>query len=345
MKRSTILMIIVLAVAILVPVIFIGVMTTKLPSVGDVVNKVFKSTDNSTYTYNMKITSTDRSTVPDCYVLVTTYSGAVDTLASVNFVDPAMGVDAVLEGDSIIVNLNNVSELTADGLCLTIELPEKSRLLIENSVPTTDVHIVAANIKALKINSLSDFLASATNFGAFLSSDTTHTGKMEFENCNVGALKMNGAQNSLGVTNSNVGALSISGTCNAIQMTGSSIGVCSWNKNNSDLAHIKDCSIVSKVDEEVVAITIEDNVDNVDTGSEIVNVSPTGVVVESDDDKVNISPSGVFVESDDEKVNISPAGVFVDSDDTKVSISPAGVVVKEDGKEVVNIGIGGVKVK
>lgn len=40
MKRSTILMIIVLAVVILAPVIVIGIMATKLPSLGDVVSKV-----------------------------------------------------------------------------------------------------------------------------------------------------------------------------------------------------------------------------------------------------------------------------------------------------------------
>ena len=331
MKRSTILMIIVLAVVILAPVIVKGIMATKLPSLGDVVSKVMNSTDNTTYTYNMKVTSPDRSSVPDCYVLVTTYSGKVDTLSSVNFVDPAMGVEAVLEGDSIIVNLQNVSDLTADGLVLTVELPENSKLLVENSVPTVDVHVVSANIKALRLNSLGDFLARATNLGALLSSDTTRTATMVLESCNVGALKLNGANTSLDVNGSNVGAMTIAGTCSAIKLNDSSIGVCSWNKANSALAQIKDCSIVSRVNEEVIDITVEDNkMDDDDAeGSDV----------------VNISPSGVHVESDGDKVNISPAGVFVDSEDTKVAISPAGVVVRENGEEVVNIGVGGVKVK
>lgn len=329
MKRSTKLIIVVLAIVILLPVIFIGIMATKLPSIGDVVNKVLKSTGNVEYTYNMKITSPDGTTVPDCYLLITTYSGTVDSLSSVNFVDPAMGVDAVLKGDSILLVLNNVTDLTADGLCLTVEIPENAKIQIENSVPTTDVRVISADIAAIKFLSLGSFFAEGTSLGAFLSSDTTYTSELKFENSNVGALKLNGANNSLVITGSNVGAITIAGTCNAIEMSDSNIGVCSWNKANSTMAKINNSSIVTNVSEDVVDITIGDNNNNDDNGSDI----------------VNISPSRVLVESDGEKVDISPAGVFVNSEDTKVEISPKGVVVKENGEEVVNVGVGGVKVK
>lgn len=330
MKRSTKLIIIVLAVAVLLPVIFITIMATKLPNISDIVSNVITN-DNTDYVYNMKVTSPDRSMVPDCYILVTTYSGNVDTLSSVNFVDPATGAEAKLVGDSIIVNLHNVSDLTADGLCLTVELPAKSKLLVENSVPTVDVHVVSADIQALRLISLGDFLAQGANLGAFMSTDTTHTSKLVFEGSNIGALKLNGGKTTLDVKASNVGAMAIAGTCDAIEMNNSNVGVCSWNKANSTLAVMNNTSIVSKVTEGSVDITIEDDEKESDNDTSL--------------EVVNVSVDGVFVESEGDKVEVTPKGVFVDSDDTKVEVTPAGVVVKENGEEVVNIGIGGVKVK
>ena len=70
------------------------------------------------------------------------------------------------------------------------------------------------------------------------------------------------------------------------------------------------------------------------------------VQVSSDSDRVEISPSGMLVESEDgESVKVSIDGVHVDADGTKVDISPAGVRVVENGEEVVSVGVGGIKVK
>lgn len=272
MKRSTIFLIIVLALAVIIPALVVGVVASKMPSLDDVIGKAVQMGEKPEYTYNMTITSPDAADVTDCYIMVTTYSGSVDTLSSVNFVDPVTGVAASLNGRNIEVELTGVSDLTADGLCLTIELPESTKLVIENTLPMVDIHLSSADLSALRMASPGDFTAINANLGAFLGSDKSVAKELHFENCNVGAAKLNGEKATLYVAGSNIGAMTVAGDCDSVMLSNSNIGVCSWSSACGDRAVIDNCVITTHVSEGVVDITIDD-------GKEVVNIGVNGVKV------------------------------------------------------------------
>lgn len=339
MKRSTIFLIIILVTMIIAPIVYIGLVAKDVIKFKDwVVEELnINNDDNSALSYKMRITSLDGSAVPECYMNITTYEGVVvDTLNSVNFVVPADGVTAILRNDSIIVVLDKVDATVFDGLCLTVEIPENSRLKIENSVSSVDIHFHDADLSAVKMASLSDLIVDDSNWGAFVSTDSTTEKGMRFLDSNVGAMKIAGENVALTIQESNMGALTISGTCRSIKLSGSNLGVCSWNRACDTMADIDDCVITTQINEGQVNVTIDDD---------IVTDTSDSISIKQGDEKVNISASGVKVNSEDgTNVDISPSGVHVESEEATVHITPAGLVVKEGDEEVVSIGLGGVKV-
>lgn len=342
MKRSTIFLIVALAVIIIAPIIYISIAIRNIPSsFKDWVIETIEDADfesENLYNYKMLITATDATAIPDCYVSVTTYEGAVDSMRSVHFIDPADGVSAVLRGDSIIVMLDKIDSLVGEGLCLTVELPRSSDLKIYNDVPNADVRLQYASVGAMLVSSLSDFSVSDSNVGVLSGSDCIVSKRLDIENSNVGAMKINGDNLSLRVDDSNVGAMDIMGTCSAIELSDSNFGVCSWNDACRDMAVIKDCTITSHTHAGAVTIKTDDEGKTIVMSGDADTSS--GVQVESGSDKVDITSSGIHVETEDgEKVNVSPTGVQVVTEDETVQITPTGIVVKEDGKEIVKIGV------
>lgn len=342
MKRSTIFFIILLVILVVSPIVYIVLVAKDVVELRDWVVEEFQSNDdNEELSYKMRITSLNDTFVPDCYMNITTYDGmVVDTLQSVNFVVPADGVTAVLRNDSIIVVLDNVNATVFDGLCLTVELPKNSRLEITNNVPTVDIRMHDAELSTLEVASLSSLDIKDSNIGAFVSVDKTSDKILNIADTNVGAMKINGDNMTFAMKDSNVGALTIAGVCDAIKMNDSKVGVCSWNNACNQLADISDCVITSRVEEDVLDISI-DNDENVS-----LRVKSDSASTAEGNEKVDISPSGVKVnDGDGTNVDISLSGVHVDSDEATVHITPTGIVVKEGDEEVVKIGIGGVKVK
>ncbi|MBQ2979771.1 MAG: hypothetical protein IJE18_06660 [Bacteroidaceae bacterium] len=342
MKRSTIFLIVALAVIIIAPIIYISIAIRSIPSsLKDWVIETIEDADfenENLYNYKMLITATDATSVPDCYISITTYEGAVDSMRSVHFIDPSDGVSAVLRGDSILVMLDKVDALVGEGLCLTIELPRSSDLKIYNDVPTADVRLQHASVGAMLVSSLSDLLVSDSNLGVLSGSDCIVSKKLDIENSNVGAMKINGDNLALRVDDSNVGAMDIMGTCSAIELSDSNFGVCSWNDACRDMAVIEDCTITSHTNAGSIIIKSDDDGKTIVMSGDAATSSI--VKVESDSDKVDISPSGILVETETgEKVNVSLTGVHVETEDETVQITPTGIVVKEDGKEIVKIGL------
>ena len=339
MKRSTILLITLLVVVILAPIIYISTIVSKLPSFKEWITETIETLDaNEAYLYEYKMTILSSQTLPDSYLSVTTYSGAVDTLQSVNFVAPAEGVRAELIGDSIVIDLDKVQAVANDLLLLTVELPAGSTLKVYNQHPTLDIHFDHADMGAVNVATSGDLIFDNGELGALMTLETETKKSLCLKSLDVGAVKINGNNTNLAVANSNVGAMSIAGTCDAIALDNSNIGVMSWNDECNGMAVVNDCAMTVKVKENIANVTWDEEEDN----SSLVKM----YVMDEEGEKVDVSIDGVHVEgSDGEVVDISPAGVHVDDGETTVKITPTGVVVKENGEEVVKVGVGGVKVK
>ena len=339
MKRSTILLITLLVLVIVAPIIYISVVVSKLPSLKEWITETIETLDaNEAYLYEYKMAVFSSQQLPDCYLSVTTYSGAVDTLHSVNFVAPAEGVRAELIGDSIVINIDEVQAVANDKLLLTVELPAGSTLKVYNQQPLLDIHFDHVDMGAVNVATCGDLLFDNAEMGALMTLESDSKKSLSLKSSDIGAVKINGNNTSLAVSHSNVGAMSVAGTCDAITLDDSNIGVMSWNDECNDMAVVNDCAMTVKVKENIVNVTWNEEDDN----DSLVKM----YIIDEDGEKVDVSLDGVHVKSSDgEKVDISPAGVHVEDGETTVKITPTGVVVKENGEDIVNIGLNGVTVK
>ncbi len=336
MKRSTILLIVLMSVLVIAPVIYISLVAKDVMTLKEWMENelTFDVNSEDMLAYKMKITSPDATDIPDCYINVTTYDGmVVDTLQSVNFVIPADGVTAVLRNDSIIVVLDKVNATVFDGLCLTIELPANSQLDVINQVPAVDLRFHDADLGTLVVNSESDIDMKDSNIGAmtYAYTDVTAGKAMSLSDVNIGALSMKGDNLALTIYDSNVGSLGVSGTCRAIKLADSNVGCCSWNDACNSIALIEDCIIATKVQEGELDTNIGEGGD-------------FAISFKNDTNAVVQTNCHIMVQDDDANVDVSPSGAVVDTDDATVHITPTGLVVKEGDKEVVKIGLDGVKI-
>lgn len=339
MKRSTKLLIVLLIVVLVAPIIYISVVVSKLPSLKEWITETIETLDaNEAYLYEYKMAVFSSQQLPDCYLSVTTYSGAVDTLHSVNFVAPAKGVRAELIGDSIVINIDEVQAVANDKLLLTVELPAGSTLKVYNQQPSLDIHFDHVDMGAVNVATCGDLLFDNAEMGALMTLESDSKKSLSLKSSDIGAVKINGNNTSLAVSHSNVGAMSVAGTCDAITLDDSNIGVMSWNDECNEKAVVNDCAMTVKVKENIVNVTWDEEEDN----DSLVKM----YIIDEDGEKVDVSLDGIHVKSSDgEKVDISPAGVHVDNGETTVKITPTGVVVKENGEDIVNIGLNGVTVK
>ena len=339
MKRSTKLLIVLLIVVLVAPIIYISVVVSKLPSLKEWITETIETLDaNESYLYEYKMAVFSSQQLPDCYLSVTTYSGAVDTLHSVNFVAPAKGVRAELIGDSIVINIDEVQAVANDKLLLTVELPAGSTLKVYNQQPSLDIHFDHVDMGAVNVATCGDLLFDNAEMGALMTLESDSKKSLSLKSSDIGAVKINGNNTSLAVSHSNVGAMSVAGTCDAITLGDSNIGVMSWNDECNEKAVVNDCAMTVKVKENIVNVTWNEEEEDSDS---LVKM----YIIDEDGEKVDVSLNGVRVKgSDGEKVSITPLGIHVDDGETTVEIGPNGVVVKEDGKSIVNVGVGGVSV-
>ena len=339
MKRSTKLLIVLLIVVLVAPIIYISVVVSKLPSLKEWITETIETLDaNEAYLYEYKMAVFSSQQLPDCYLSVTTYSGAVDTLHSVNFVAPTEGVHAELIFDSIVINIDEVQAVADDKLLLTVELPAGSTLKVYNQQPSLDIHFDHVEMGAVNVATCGDLLFDNAEMGALMTLETDGKKSLSLKSSDIGVVKINGNNTSLAVSHSNVGAMSVAGTCDAITLDDSNIGVMSWNDECNDKAVVNDCAMTVKVKENIVNVTWNEEDDN----DSLVKM----YIIDEDGEKVDVSLDGIHVKgSDGERVDISPAGVHVEDGETTVKITPTGVVVKENGEDIVNIGLNGVTVK
>ena len=332
MKRSTILLVALLLLVIVAPIIYIVTVINKMPSFKEWIAEVVESVDTdrgSMYEYKMSVVSSQP--VPHCYMYVTTYRGAVDSLHSVNFVAPVEGVRAELIGDSIVLNLDDLKKPEGDGLILTVELPDNSTLKIDNPFDSVELRFNHAEMGAVHASTHGALLIEDCSVGAMMTKQNDSRKCVAIHDSSIGAAKIAGNATALVVADSNIGALSVDGTCDSIELSDSNMGVVSWNKECNDKAVVNDCVMQVKLKEDVA------EADDALTSMSIIG---------EDGEKVDISLNSVRVDgADGEKVDISPSGVYVEDGETTVQVTPAGVVVKENGKEVVKVSAGGVTVK
>ncbi|MBQ5750666.1 MAG: hypothetical protein IIV86_04990, partial [Bacteroidaceae bacterium] len=237
MKRSTKLLIVLLIVVLVAPIIYISVVVSKLPSLKEWITETIETLDaNEAYLYEYKMAVFSSQQLPDCYLSVTTYSGAVDTLHSVNFVAPAEGVRAELIGDSIVINIDEVQAVANDKLLLTVELPAGSTLKVYNQQPSLDIHFDHVDMGAVNVATCGDLLFDKAEMGALMTLETDSKKSLSLKSSDIGVVKINGNNTSLAVSHSNVGAMSVAGTCDAITLGDSNIGVMSWNDECNDKA-------------------------------------------------------------------------------------------------------------
>ena len=321
MKRSTILLIALLLLVIVAPIIYIVTIVNKMPSFKEWIVQTIEAADTdrgSMYEYKMSVVSSQ--SVPRCYIYVTTYRGAVDSLHSANFVAPVEGVRAELIGDSIVLNLDDLKEPEGDGLILTVELPDNSTLKVDNPFDLVELRFNHAEMGAVHASTHGALLIEDCCMGALMTKRNDSRKCMAIHDSNIGAAKIAGNATTLVVADSNIGALSVDDTCDSIELSDSNLGVVSWNKECNNKVVATDCVMQ-------------------------VNTKEDGIEEASDDSDNDALTSMSVVGEDGEKVNVSINGIYVDDDETSVQITPAGIVVKEQGEEVVKVNAGGVTVK
>ena len=330
MKRSTIFIIIVLVLAVLVPVIFVCIMTTNFVS-------------------DVKEISTIDGRVPCDYVVVVddpAQTHAVNLsfsneredsgiFSSVNIQSRCGGISTVISSDTIYINIDTLHTNETTPCPIEVVLPNKSSIELHNPSSAVSVKVKDANLDNMQVAAAGDLCIEDSNVGVLQSIDSVAHSTIKMDDSNIGAAKINGKNKTIDIDSSNLGALAVSGDCESINAADCNIGVATWNNKTQSNFYARDCVFLSNINEDVEAVDFDrsflsDSVgDCVVKGGngEMVNISKDGVHVESGSDKVNITPSKVFVSSGTDTVKVSPAGVQVTSGGDKVSIGVGGIKV------------------
>lgn len=334
MKRSTIYLIILLAILLIFPFIFFSILIAKSPKFS-----TLEEMDSDTVRpYNIVIHATD-TTVKNCgSISLTTYKGFIDEDAPVNFIADGKGFHATLQDNTIIVTIDTLSE-TGEGLhFLTIEVPQNAKVKLINTLPDIEVAAENGDFKALKAQSSGNIRIGSCNVAGVVLCDTTHVCDIDIHNSNIGGMKINGKNKKLRLCNSNIGTLTVGGTCESLFLNSNNIGACSWNKENQQKADIHNSIIGTTVNENVISVDINDDED-ADT-----DVTISAFSADSSTIRAGIR---VDVNNDNNKsnVDISRDGIEVNGEDGEhVSVSPSGIQVSQNGQNIVSINHSGITI-
>lgn len=333
MKRSTIALIVLLAILLIFPFIFFGIMIAKFPKIS-----IWDEFDSEKVRpYNIVVHASDTALKNCGSISLTTYKGFVDKDEPVKFIADGKGFDAELQDNTIIVTIDSLSKAGEGHHFLTIEIPYKAKVSLINTVPGIEIAAESGDFKALKAQSSGNMRITACNVAGVVLVDTTHVCNIDISGSNIGGLKINGKNKNLQLSNSNIGTLTVGGTCESISLNNNNIGVCSWNEENQQKADINNSIIATTVNENTVTIDIDD--------SEDADTDVTISAFSGDSSKIR---TGIRIDVNDDNrnnVEISPKGIKIDGEDGEhVHVSPSGIQVKQDGKEIVSIGYTGIKI-
>lgn len=329
MKRSTIVIIIVLALAVLVPVIFVCIVATNF--VSDV--KEIGAADEG-LPIDYVVVVDDPAQTHAVNLSFSTERENSGIFSSVNIQSRCGGISTVISSDTIYINIDTLHTNDATPCPIEVVLPNKSSIELHNPSPAVNVMVKDANLDNLQAAVAGDLSIEDSNVGVLLSIDSVAHSSIKMDDSNIGAAKINGQNKTIGIDSSNLGALVVAGDCSSINAADCNIGVATWNNKTQSNFYARDCVFLSNINEDVEAVEFDrsilagDSVVRVKNG-EVVNISTEGVHVESGSDKVNITPSKVFVSSGTDTVKVSPAGVHITSGDDKVSIGVDGIKVNK----------------
>lgn len=331
MKRSTIVIIIVLALAVLVPVIFVCIVATNF--VSDV--KEIGAADEG-LPIDYVVVVDDPAQTHAVNLSFSTERENSGIFSSVNIQSRCGGISTVISSDTIYINIDTLHTNDAAPCPIEVVLPNKSSIELHNPSPAVNVMVKDANLDNLQAAVAGDLSIEDSNVGVLLSIDSVAHSSIKMDDSNIGAAKINGQNKTIGIDSSNLGALVVAGDCGSINAADCNIGVATWNNKTQSNFYARDCVFLSNINEDVEAVEFDlsyrvvagDSVVRVKNG-EVVNISTEGVHVESGSDKVNITPSKVFVSSGTDTVKVSPAGVHITSGDDKVSIGVDGIKVNK----------------
>ena len=331
MKRSTIVIIIVLALAVLVPVIFVCIVATNF--VSDV--KEISAADEG-LPIDYVVVVDDPAQTHAVNLSFSTERENSGIFSSVNIQSRCGGISTVISSDTIYINIDTLHTNDATPCPIEVVLPNKSSIELHNPSPAVNVMVKDANLDNLQAAVAGDLSIEDSNVGVLLSIDSVAHSSIKMDDSNIGAAKINGQNKTIGIDSSNLGALVVAGDCGSINAADCNIGVATWNNKTQSNFYARDCVFLSNINEDVESVEFDrsyrvvagDSVVRVKNG-EVVNISTEGVHVESGSDKVNITPSKVFVSSGTDTVKVSPAGVHITSGDDKVSIGVDGIKVNK----------------
>lgn len=331
MKRSTIVIIIVLALAVLVPVIFVCIVATNF--VSDV-KEIGAADEGLPIDYVVVVDDPAQTHAVNLFFSTERENSGI--FSSVNIQSRCGGISTVISSDTIYINIDTLHTNDATPCPIEVVLPNKSSIELHNPSPAVNVMVKDANLDNLQAAVAGDLSIEDSNVGVLLSIDSVAHSSIKMVDSNIGAAKINGQNKTIGIDSSNLGALVVAGDCGSINAADCNIGVATWNNKTQSNFYARDCVFLSNINEDVEAVEFDrsyrvvagDSVVRVKNG-EVVNISTEGVHVESGSDKVNITPSKVFVSSGTDTVKVSPAGVHITSGDDKVSIGVDGIKVNK----------------
>lgn len=329
MKRSTIIIIIILVLAIIVPVIFIAVIFSGFTS--DV--KELAASEAAPRGYVVVVNDSEQTHAVS--LDITTDKENRGIFSSVNVQSDCGGIATVISSDTIYIDIDTLHTNETTPCPIAINLPDKSSMKLHNSSSAVSVKVKDANLERFQVATAGELSIADSNVGMLLSIDSVSYSSINIVDSNIGAANINGQNKTIDIDSSNLGAIAVSGDCVRINAADCNVGVATWNKATQNKFYSKNSVFVSRINEEVENVVFDDS--NVSDSTaycavkgkngEIVNVSKEGVHVESGSDKVNITPSKVFVSSGTDTVKVSPAGVQVKSGSDKVSIGVGGIKV------------------
>ena len=230
MKRSTIVLLIVLAVMIFAPIIAIKVISNLSPETKmKGLKELLKEGDSDAPTRYLVIDDTDNDSVYSCIYIST--RTPQDTRQGIVF---ANGENYA--GDTLHITNQWQRESSTDSADSsipqswfrnqTLDYDYKTRLIIENHNPNVTLHFSESNFDKLIVQSQGDVVVRESNVGMLVVQDSIGHSGTACQQCNIGTLfAYLNDKCSLSLSKNNIGTAFLPKALNTLSIEGNNIGV------------------------------------------------------------------------------------------------------------------------
>ena len=186
MKRSTIVIIIVLALAVLVPVIFVCIVATNF--VSDV-KEIGAADEGLPIDYVVVVDDPAQTHAVNLFFSTERENSGI--FSSVNIQSRCGGISTVISSDTIYINIDTLHTNDATPGPIEVVLPNKSSIELHNPSPAVNVMVKDANLDTLQAAVAGDLSIEDSNVGVLLSIDSVAHSSIKMDDSNIGAAKIN----------------------------------------------------------------------------------------------------------------------------------------------------------